>query len=313
VNPIFLSHSSKDWKHVNRLADALRAAGIPVWVSLRDIQPGRHWEQEIENALTEASAIVLLVSKDSVGSFFVHAEIQEAINQQKTVIPVRLGTPKLPLLWKSFQYLSWDRRSLDTLVDKIANALPVRAISEIRRLATKPSYDAEITRYVLRHVEWLPMEFRMAAEYVYKRKVRIASTQPVDVFAARMDSFGPRACLYYLGSAFYKPISANGTISARLRDIIQRANGDMARLTQPLASAHSVSPRRLLREKAAEWKNVQDSYARLCTYIVAGRSHHYGPNENRVRTEIECSHPVTSRLRIEIMSYDRLFKSAAQS
>jgi hypothetical protein len=66
VKDIFLSYAREDLPFVQRLTAALQTRGRDVWVDLEDIIPSSRWEEEIRSGITEADAIVFVITPDWV-------------------------------------------------------------------------------------------------------------------------------------------------------------------------------------------------------------------------------------------------------
>lgn len=88
--PIFISHSSKDSEVANRICAALEENGLKCWIAPRDIPYGSAWAGEISKAISEASAFLFLSSGSSNFSDQVIREIELAISNSITIIPIRL-------------------------------------------------------------------------------------------------------------------------------------------------------------------------------------------------------------------------------
>jgi hypothetical protein len=67
---IFISHSTNDDEHIDRIADTLENAGLKVWVDHRNgIEPGTpSWERAIRQAIDEADAGLFVMSEASLAS-----------------------------------------------------------------------------------------------------------------------------------------------------------------------------------------------------------------------------------------------------
>lgn len=79
----FISHSSKDKEFALRLAGDLQArAAMEVWVDRWEIQPGDSIPERIEEGLSWANLLILVLSPDSVGSRWVEWERQAWLAMQ---------------------------------------------------------------------------------------------------------------------------------------------------------------------------------------------------------------------------------------
>lgn len=79
----FISYSSKDEEFVSRLAMDLRTReGIDVWFDQWEINPGDTIPEKLEEGLSEAEVLVLVLSPDSVNSRWVEYERQAWLTMQ---------------------------------------------------------------------------------------------------------------------------------------------------------------------------------------------------------------------------------------
>jgi hypothetical protein len=73
MSQIFISYASEDRAFAARLAGVFESEGWSVWWD-KQIPPGMDYAQVIEKAVTDASCIVVLWSKHSIASRWVHTE-----------------------------------------------------------------------------------------------------------------------------------------------------------------------------------------------------------------------------------------------
>ena len=73
MSQIFISYANEDTEFARRLAHVFEHLGWSVWWD-KQIPPGMDYAQVIERAVTEASCIVVLWSRHSIGSRWVHTE-----------------------------------------------------------------------------------------------------------------------------------------------------------------------------------------------------------------------------------------------
>jgi hypothetical protein len=100
---VFLSHSSQDREMAGRVAEMLRAHGVPVWFSQTDIVGAQQWHDEIGAALGRCDWFLVLLSADAVSSKWVKRELLFALNNdryQDRIVPVRYRDC-------DFKQLSW--------------------------------------------------------------------------------------------------------------------------------------------------------------------------------------------------------------
>ncbi len=101
---VFLSYCRDNQAQVKRLRDDLIAAGHSVWWD-QDIQPGQDWKFEVREAIQNAYAVVLCLSKESEAraTSGIYSEAMDAINLYREyppgsifLIPVRLSPCAIP-------------------------------------------------------------------------------------------------------------------------------------------------------------------------------------------------------------------------
>jgi hypothetical protein len=109
---VFISYAQADGREfAERLYQSLQEHGIPVWRDQRNLNPYQDFSTMIENAIKQASHIIVLLSPSIVDDedSFVRREILYAQGCQKPIIPVVLpGFPagKVPTL---INHLTWIR------------------------------------------------------------------------------------------------------------------------------------------------------------------------------------------------------------
>ena len=94
---VYLSYAQPDEKFARKVYDAATAAGHEVWFDALALYPGESWGKQIDKALRESHAMIVLISPDSMNSQWVGREISFAvgnINYQNRLIPVYLRPAK---------------------------------------------------------------------------------------------------------------------------------------------------------------------------------------------------------------------------
>ena len=119
---VFLAYVQEDARTVDRLFDAIKAAGMNPWMDRHKLLPGQNWPRSIEEAIETSDFFVPCFSRHSVskkGGF--QAEIRYALDCARRVpldeiflIPVRLDDCRVPArIQKEWQYLDlfpdWER------------------------------------------------------------------------------------------------------------------------------------------------------------------------------------------------------------
>lgn len=124
---VFLSYRREDRAKAKALAGALAARGLDVWWDI-ELLPGERFADEIALVIGRAKAAVVLWSEGSVGSHWVKAEAQLALNRG-ILIPARLDHATLPLPFSELHTADlnrWDGSPADPrlvpLLDAVARA-----------------------------------------------------------------------------------------------------------------------------------------------------------------------------------------------
>ena len=148
----FLSYSRDDSGFVLKLARDLKAAGAVIWMDQLDIAPGKRWDGAIQDALASCSRLLLVLSPSSVGSTNVLDEVNFALENQKTVIPVLYLDSEVPFRLRRLQYVDlksdYDRglqellRTLQASEDGHAAAATPDVLATPYRANTKPGRGA---------------------------------------------------------------------------------------------------------------------------------------------------------------------------
>ena len=103
----FFSYSSEDSDFALRLAGDLKAAPASVWLDRLDITPGDRWDRAVEDALTNCTRMLVILSPASVSSTNVMDEVSFALEEQKTVIPVVYQDCTIPFRLRRVQHVDF--------------------------------------------------------------------------------------------------------------------------------------------------------------------------------------------------------------
>jgi hypothetical protein len=93
---VFVSHCSVDREAANQLAEALDRQGVATWIAPRDVAPGRDYSEQLDEAIRDAGAVVVLASAAYGDSIAARGEASQAASLGKAVYPVRVdgeGSP----------------------------------------------------------------------------------------------------------------------------------------------------------------------------------------------------------------------------
>lgn len=129
---IFLSYARDDVDAAKQLASCISEAGHDVWWD-RHLHGGSRFAAEIDKALKDAEAVVVLWSPTSIDSAWVQDEAAEGRDSGR-LVPVSLTSAKPPLGFRQFQTIelgSWDGTrkpdALDDLLEAINRTSGTRA------------------------------------------------------------------------------------------------------------------------------------------------------------------------------------------
>jgi len=126
----FVSHAIKgDAAFARRLASDLRRHDIRVWIAPDSIPFGKQWQDAIQDAVEQCNLMLLVATPEAVASNWVRTEMSMAISRHHDegeeamrVIPIFLKPCRLPLLWKTYQGVSFEgdyERCLRKLIERI--------------------------------------------------------------------------------------------------------------------------------------------------------------------------------------------------
>ena len=135
---LFFSYSREDSRFALKLAESLRSAGVHLWIDQLDIPAGARWDQSVESALKECPRLILILSPASVESQNVMDEINFAIGQNRTILPVLYQECSIPFRLNRLQRLDFTG-NFDSAFEKLLAALEnsIHADDETEALSTK--------------------------------------------------------------------------------------------------------------------------------------------------------------------------------
>jgi hypothetical protein len=86
---VFISHGSDDRDEAAELCAFIEARGIRTWIAPRDVRPGQDYSEQLQQAIEQCSAFVVLVTGKANSSPYVRAETEMAFSTGKPIFPVR--------------------------------------------------------------------------------------------------------------------------------------------------------------------------------------------------------------------------------
>ena len=121
---IFLSYARDDVDAAKQLASCIGDAGHDVWWD-RHLHAGSRFAAEIDKALKDAEAVVVMWSPTSIDSAWVQDEAAEGRDSGR-LVPVSLSSAKPPLGFRQFQTIDlgeWDAKGSPAALDELLEAI----------------------------------------------------------------------------------------------------------------------------------------------------------------------------------------------
>ena len=117
---VFLSYASEDAEAAQRIADALRAAGVEVWFDRSELRGGDAWDQKIRRELRDCALFVPVISAHTAARHEGYFRLEWDLADQRThmiardrafILPVCVDTtPETSTdTPESFQRVQWTR------------------------------------------------------------------------------------------------------------------------------------------------------------------------------------------------------------
>ncbi len=95
LHDVFISYKAEEFDDANWVKTALETNGIRCWMAPMSIPGGSNYAKEIPQAIREAKVFVLILSERSQLSTWVPKELDQAINEGKTIMPFMLENCRL--------------------------------------------------------------------------------------------------------------------------------------------------------------------------------------------------------------------------
>jgi len=290
---VFVSHANGDKDTVARLCDELKLMGTDLWVSFRDLSPGTEWDTAIQDAMEAATHIIVAVSKASIDSSYVRAEVEYALNAGKAVIPVIIDAEaRMPLRWRILQHVDWHDQSPAALVE-LATYLPKNGLMHFKEYLNDPACVDDLKMLLRNNPAWIHREARPT-----DRRSRVQS----DFYYTTADTGGVYRYFCYLASPYEAPFAENGDPSGSIKQALKIAMQD----TKPGADTQLLG------------QNVMD------VVVYAGQRGQYSNTMYQQREKLQdrwIDHQIKRiklmtaarvRLDLQIASYDRLLDKLQQ-
>jgi len=144
VSRIFLSYAREDADTAAQLAERIAHAGHDVWWD-HHLHGGSRFAKEIDRALKDAEAVVVLWSEASIDSAWVQDEASEGRDSER-LVPVSIGSAKPPLGFRQFHTIGLalgNGRSQPEGIDELLDAIGRTCGSDERGRKVAASNPAE--------------------------------------------------------------------------------------------------------------------------------------------------------------------------
>lgn len=133
---IFMSAARDDLPRVRPVYDALNLAGFKSWLDVESLLPGQDWSKAIQHAISNASAFLFFVSRNSINrEGWLVKETRLAVEKsaqegsERFIVPVRLDPVEPPPLLSDYQWVDiFESGGLERLITALraTTARPTR-------------------------------------------------------------------------------------------------------------------------------------------------------------------------------------------
>lgn len=135
MSQIFISHVEEDESIALEIARGLEAAGHSTWYYERDSLPGLSYLDQIDEAIEQCQAVIVIISLASLSSWQVDKEVERAHESGKHFVPVLRGVKHLEFQtrkrgWRMAMGVS---TSISVPADGASTIVP-RIVAGLRRL-----------------------------------------------------------------------------------------------------------------------------------------------------------------------------------
>lgn len=126
---VFVSYKHEDGDFAELLINRMKTAGFETWVDNDKLHAGDDWRIEIDQAIKNAFALILIMSPDAKASEYVTYEWAFAWGAGVRVIPVVLKHTELHPRLEALQHLDFTNRNArqwDKLIEVVNKAAPAQ-------------------------------------------------------------------------------------------------------------------------------------------------------------------------------------------
>lgn len=118
---LFISYSRRDIDAMNRVVEILEAKGFSIWTDKNLVAGTPSWKNSIEQAITNSTCVIVLLSPDSKSSTWVERELEYASLRGRRIFPILVKGSEIdaiPFELVNLQYVD-ARKTLDEAIDKL--------------------------------------------------------------------------------------------------------------------------------------------------------------------------------------------------
>lgn len=124
LNRIFISYAQKDALTADAIVEALQGLKLTPWIDRREIKPGDSFVEKMNEGLSQAAYVIVLISNAALASPWVSREWMSSVAaKEKVVIPVLLEDSVLPPLLRDILYV-------DLRTDRAGSLARLRSLFE---------------------------------------------------------------------------------------------------------------------------------------------------------------------------------------
>lgn len=189
MSNVFISHSSRDKRFAEQLADDLRAVGHEPWFDAWNIQSGDHIVSELQGGLAVADYVVIVLTPAALASGWVEREWQaaywaEIAQRNVVVLPALLRKCELPVFLREKLYADFTTRyslGLAKILSAIAHHEATDELRHARLTGIFNSYDGDRVPWE----KYFAQSRRVRLMFAYARSWREKNDRFLRDFVAR--------------------------------------------------------------------------------------------------------------------------------
>lgn len=119
---VFLCHNSQDKIEIRTINTNLKSMGIKTWLDEEQLPPGRAWQEQLEQQISDIGSAAVIVGESGLGPWQnseMRAFLSEFVNRRCPVIPVILKScntvPQLPIFLRQFTWVDFRKPEPDPI------------------------------------------------------------------------------------------------------------------------------------------------------------------------------------------------------